>query len=267
MKRTVPGILIAAAWLLLIIKGSFLLFWAAVLLIGFIGSREYSRMAYPNLLYETDRIILAVIFSVPILVAVFAQHQLFRASLGVLLAFVAMICYSLYHYSRFENPLTILNRGILGILFVGFLASHLPMLRSLTDGVHWLVFLSAVTAGTDTCAYYIGCRWGKRKLCPSISPNKTVEGAIGGVIGGMSIAILVSIIFRVPAGFFTLLVLAGFLSILGMLGDLFESIIKRGTGFKDSGTLLRGHGGILDRVDSLFFTAPFLYYILIYSGF
>ncbi|MBT8363032.1 MAG: phosphatidate cytidylyltransferase [Deltaproteobacteria bacterium] len=108
---------------------------------------------------------------------------------------------------------------------------------------------------------------GQKKLCPSISPNKTVEGAIGGVIGGVSIAILVSIIFRVPAGFFTLIVLAGSLSILGMLGDLFESIIKRGTGFKDSGTLLRGHGGILDRVDSLFFTAPFLYYILIYSGF
>jgi len=267
MKRTVPGILLAAAWLLLILKGSFLLFWAVVLLIGLIGSREYSKMAYPNLLYETDRIILAVIFSVPIIVAVFAQHQMFSVSLGVLLAFMAMICYSLYHYSRFENPLTILNRGILGILFVGFLASHLLMLRSLTDGIHWLIFLSAITAGTDTCAYYIGCRWGKRKLCPAISPNKTVEGAIGGVIGGMTIAVAISLIFRVPAGFFTILVLSAFLSILGMIGDLLESIIKRGTGFKDSGTLLRGHGGILDRVDSLFFTAPFLYYILIYSGF
>ncbi len=267
MKRTVPGILLAVGWLLLLAKGSFLCFWAVVLVIGIVGAREYCRMSLAHILYESDRTILSIVLSLPILAAVFAQHPRFSASFGVILAFCALILYILYNFSRFESPLSILNRGALGIIFTGFLASHLVLIRALPDGAHWLVILSAVTAGSDTLAYYVGSRWGRRKLCPHISPNKTVEGAIGGIVGGMLAAVLLAQLCPVPAGMLVIIFLSFALSIVGMLGDLLESVIKRGTGNKDSGALLGAHGGILDRVDSLLLAAPILYYVLLYSGF
>jgi len=267
MKRTIPGILLAVGWLLLLVKGSFLLFWAVVVLIGIIGAREYCRMSFAHILYESDRLLLSVILALPILAAVFAQHPAFSGSFGIVLGFCALIAYILYNFSRFDSPLSILNRGALGILFIGFLGSHLVLIRALPDGANWLVILSAVTAGSDTLAYYVGSRWGRRKLCPHISPNKTVEGALGGIAGGMLAAVLLSQLFTVPAGLPAILLLALVLSIVGMLGDLLESVIKRGSGSKDSGSLLGGHGGILDRVDSLILAAPILYYIICYSGF
>ncbi len=267
MKRTVPGILLAVGWLLLLTKGSFLVFWAVVLLIGIIGAREYCRMSLAHILYESDRTILSVILSVPILASAFAQHQGFSASFGIVLAFCALVIYLLYYYTRFESPLAILNSGTLGIVFIGFLGSHLVLLRALPEGAHWLVILSAITAGSDTLAYYVGSRWGRRKLCPHISPNKTVEGALGGIAGGTLAAVLLAQLYPVSAGLPAIVLLAFGLSVVGMLGDLLESIIKRGTGTKDSGVLLGGHGGILDRVDSLLLTAPILYYVLLYPGF
>jgi phosphatidate cytidylyltransferase len=160
----------------------------------------------------------------------------------------------------------IISRGLLGIVFIGFFGSHLVMLWSLPDGAHWLIILTAVTAGSDTCAYWVGSRWGKRKLCPNISPNKTVEGAAGGIAGGMLIGLLFFLLLDVKVGFLTILAIGCFLSITGMFGDLLESIIKRGTNTKDSGTILRGHGGVLDRTDSLLMSAPVLYCMLVCMG-
>lgn len=266
MKRTLPGTLLAIGWLLLLLKGTFLVFWAVVMLIGIIGAREYCRMAFAPILYEADRVILSVIIAVPILTAVYGQQAGFSAAFGVFLAFCCLIVYILYNFSRFEEPLTILYRGILGIIFVGFLASHLVLIRALPHGANWLIILTAITAGSDTCAYYVGSRWGRRKLCEHISPNKTMEGALGGLAGGIGAALLLSQVFSVPASLLTIVLLSGFLSAAGMVGDLLESVIKRGTGVKDSGSLLGGHGGVLDRVDSLLLAAPLLYYILLYSG-
>jgi phosphatidate cytidylyltransferase len=267
MKRFLPGILLAIGWLLLLTKGSFLVFWAVVLLIGIIGAREYCRMSFPDILYEGDRTILSIILSLPILASAFSQNTAYPGALGVLLGFAALIIYVLYNYSRFDSPMSLLSRGVLGIVFVGFLASHLVLVRSLPDGANWLIILTAITAGSDTLAYYVGSRWGRRKLCPHISPNKTIEGALGGIAGGMAAALVLSLFFSVSAGFPVILLLALVLSVVGMLGDLLESVIKRGTGIKDSGSLLGGHGGVLDRVDSLLLAAPVLYYILLYSGF
>jgi phosphatidate cytidylyltransferase len=130
-----------------------------------------------------------------------------------------------------------------------------------------LIILTAITAGSDTGAFYTGSRLGKRKLCPNISPNKTVEGGMGGIAGGLVAGIVFALIFPVAASWWLVAVLAVVLSVAGMMGDLVESVIKRGYQVKDSGTLLGGHGGVLDRVDSLLMAAPVLYYMLIYSGF
>jgi phosphatidate cytidylyltransferase len=186
---------------------------------------------------------------------------------GLFLGFIGLAVYVFFHYQRFEAPLMLLTRGTLGLVCVGFLASHLILLRGLADGASWLIILTAITAGSDTGAYYAGSRLGKRKLCPNISPSKTVEGGIGGIGGGVLASIVLALIFPVPASLWLVAVLAVVLSVAGMMGDLVESVIKRGYQVKDSGTLLGGHGGVLDRVDSLLMAAPVLYYTLIYSGF
>ncbi len=267
MKRIVPGLLLAGGWLLLLLTGSFLLFWGAVVLIGMIGAHEYLRMAIPNDLSATDRVILSVLICFPVFAAVFVSAPLFAPSFGLFLGFCGLIGFIFYHFSRFDNPLRILYRTVLGLVFIGFLAAHLVWLHALPDGAHWLAILTAITAGSDTAAFLVGSRWGRRKLCPQISPKKTVEGAVGGVGGAVLAALLLAVFFPVDYGWPIIVVLAIGLSFVGMAGDLLESSIKRGTGAKDSGRLLAGHGGVLDRVDSLFLSAPALYYLLIFSGY
>ena len=267
MNRTIPGILLALGWLLLLMLGSFQLFWVVMVAIGFLGSREYCRMALADYLYESDRILLPLIIILPILTALFCRHYAATVPAGLLLGFIGLAVYVFFHYQRFEAPLMILTRSTLGLICVGFLASHLILLRSLADGASWLIILTAITAGSDTGAYYAGSRLGKRKLCPNISPNKTVEGGIGGLAGGVVAGLVLALIFSVEVPLWLLVLWAIVLSVAGMVGDLVESVIKRGYQVKDSGTLLGAHGGVLDRVDSLLMAAPVLYYMLIYSGF
>lgn len=267
MKRTVPGLLLAAIWLLLLIYGSVQLLWAVVLLIAFIGGREYCRMVLDGQLYEPDRIVLPLIMILPVAAALFSRQHELAAAFGFLLGLLGLIGYLLYHYRRFEHPLSLLYRGVLGLVIIGYFASHLVLIRGLNDGAHWLIILSAVTAGTDTAAYLVGSAWGKRKLCPHISPNKTVEGALGGLAGGVIMALLLALVFTVQSSMAVIGCIALVLSIGSMVGDLLESIIKRGCGVKDSGTILGGHGGVLDRLDSMLLAGPLLYYMLIYLGF
>lgn len=267
MSRTAPGILLALGWLLLLTLGSFQLFWGVMVVIGFVGSREYCRMAFADYLYESDRILLPLIIILPIFTALFCRQSAAVVPAGMLIGFIALVLYVLRHYQRFDAPLIILTRGTLGLVCVGFLASHLVLLRGGEDGASWLIILTAITAGSDTAAYFAGSRWGRRKLCPNISPNKTVEGGVGGIAGGVAVGLAFSLIFPVTAPIWFVAVLALILSVTGMAGDLLESVIKRGYQVKDAGTLLGGHGGVLDRIDSLLLAGPVLYYMLIYSGF
>ena len=267
MNRIIPGILLALGWLLLLMLGSFQLFWIVVVAIGYLGSREYCKMAFAQYLYEADRVLLPLIIILPIFSSLFCRQSAAAVPAGLLLAFIALAMFVFYHYKRFEVPLLLLSRGVLGLVYVGFLASHLVLLRGLEGGAAWLIILTAITAGADTGAYYTGSRLGKRKLCPDISPNKTVEGGLGGIIGGVGAGLLVALLLPVDAAIWLVGVLAVILALTGMVGDLMESVIKRGFRVKDSGTLLGGHGGVLDRVDSLLLAAPVLYYMLIYSGY
>ena len=142
----------------------------------------------------------------------------------LLLGFIALALYVFRHYQRFEAPLTVLTRGALGLVCVGFFASHLVLLMGCEDGASWLIILTAITAGSDTGAYFIGSRLGRRKLCPNISPNKTVEGGVGGIVGGVAAGLTFSLIFPVAAPIWFVAVLAIVLALAGMVGDLVEII-------------------------------------------
>lgn len=148
------------------------------------------------------------------------------------------------------------------LAYIPFLLSHILLITKQSNNiVIWLVFITAW--GTDTFAYFSGYLFGKRKLCPSISPKKTVEGAIGGVLGSMIVSLIFGYLFLREYLFVVALIgIVG--SIVAQIGDLSASLIKRYIGIKDFGNIMPGHGGILDRFDSILFTAPIVYYILIF---
>jgi len=163
----------------------------------------------------------------------------------------------------FDKMLASVGATILGVLYVAFLGSHLISIRTGFDPTlsrHLLSFFFLVLMGADTGAYYIGRAFGKRKLAPSISPGKTWEGAIGGLLAALAMAALSHFWFFRELPLKYILPLAAVMTIVGIFGDLAESALKRSAGAKDTANILPGHGGMLDRLDSLLFNAPLIYY-------
>jgi phosphatidate cytidylyltransferase len=141
----------------------------------------------------------------------------------------------------------------------------LLMIHLRHDGKIWIFFLLSVIFASDTGAFYFGKFLGKHKLYAAISPNKTWEGAVGGLLSSIIVALLFLRILKFHQFSLTIVILALALSIAGQTGDLAESMLKRNHGIKDSGKILPGHGGILDRIDGLLFSIPILYVFLTWA--
>ena len=150
--------------------------------------------------------------------------------------------------------------AVLFILYVPFFFAHLLLIWDLPEGRSLVAMVFMVTWGGDAFSYYCGTYWGKRKLSPTISPNKTVEGFLAGLFGGAFFALLLNWLGLVTITWNEAVVLGLAANFLGQMGDLFESYLKRSRGIKDSGGLIPGHGGFLDRVDSVLFAAPVIFY-------
>ena len=167
--------------------------------------------------------------------------------------------------------------SVAGILYLGLPFAYMVMLRGLYPettlatslgsfefgcAMIWVMFIG--TWASDTFAYFVGSAIGSHKLCPTISPNKTVEGFLGSVVGTTAAVAGLGVFFSLPVAEMAGL---GFcISLLATLGDLVESVAKRYTGIKDSGNIIPGHGGVWDRFDSVLFTAPLVYYFVLISG-
>jgi len=163
----------------------------------------------------------------------------------------------------FDKMIATTGATILGVLYVALLGGHLLAVRNGFEqklAAHLLSFFFLVLMGADTGAYYTGRAIGKRKLAPKISPGKTWEGVIGGIVAALALATVAHFWFFRELPLKWALPLAGVMTILGILGDLTESALKRGAGAKDAAKILPGHGGALDRLDSLLFNAPLIYY-------
>ncbi len=171
---------------------------------------------------------------------------------------------------RFGRDLTDSLNWLLGVLLgVVYLAVPLTAfvgIKGLEQGGYWILFVLVIVWANDTFAYYTGKIFGTNKLSPVISPNKTYEGAIGGLVGGAVVGFLYNYFLSMGLGLFEFISVAIILGIIGITGDLAESLIKRATGVKDAGSLIPGHGGVMDRIDSLIFTVPALYYYLLWRG-
>lgn len=149
---------------------------------------------------------------------------------------------------------------IAAIAYAGGLLFHAPLLRNGEAGMEWVLFLLAVTFATDTGAYIVGRAFGKRPLAPSISPSKTWEGAAGGTLAALAAGFIAYLFMATQTPVWQVVILAGIASLAGQLGDLAESKFKRVFDAKDSGWIMPGHGGILDRLDSIVFSLPVVYY-------
>jgi phosphatidate cytidylyltransferase len=184
----------------------------------------------------------------------------------------------LFAWNGFRSPLIQVlpdtAQGLFGLIYIAYPLTLIPMLWKQEDGPALLVFLMVCVWAGDIAALYFGRAFGKRKLAPRLSPGKTWVGSIASIVGSMLAAGLViaisntltargNTILHISEPLWQSLLLAAILNVAAQLGDLLESAIKRGAGVKDSGTMLPGHGGILDRIDALLLAAPVLWFVLL----
>ena len=200
-------------------------------------------------------------------VAVFAAQYLSGLALAVLLPAILFCCLfvlGLFCARSAGRSLRLAALRALGVYYICLPFSLLIPLRAFTHGRWWVLFLLVIIWVNDSGAYITGRSFGRHKLSPVISPNKTIEGAVGGLVTGVVAAFIMNGYMGLGFGPFMLTLLALLMGLVAIGGDLVESAIKRCVGVKDSGTIIPGHGGMLDRVDSIIFTIPLLYFFLLW---
>ena len=257
LQRWLTGIVLAAAILLIILFGSLELVAVIITLAAGVGTWEYTSIVFGQgfLKEKIESLVFAILIPC---VALFGSAQ----ELIAVLSFAVIVIFIVFLWRVDETNFDIsrVAKVIFGLVYIPLLTSHFIFLRKLDNGVYWILIVLVIGIVGDTVAMYVGKSLGKRKLIALVSPGKTVEGTIGLILGATIAACLFGY-FLIPGVSIVHFAIIGFVgSIIGQLGDLCESAIKRNYGKKDAGALLPGHGGLMDRLDSLIFLAPFVYY-------
>lgn len=253
--RLLSGIVLVVVALLTIISGDYVLFFT-LLGISLIGMQELYKVMkvredHFNAL-EIAGYLGAVIYYV-LMSLDFEKYGM----MGVIISFMMLMFVYVFTYPKFKAEQVM--PAFFGVVYVAVMLSFIYLTRNLPDGkfLVWLIFLCSW--GCDTCAYCVGMLIGRHKMAPILSPKKSVEGGVGGVAG----AALLGAIYAAATGGriaeYALICAVG--ALISMVGDLAASAIKRNQGIKDYGKLIPGHGGILDRFDSVIFTAPAIYFL------
>jgi phosphatidate cytidylyltransferase len=198
-----------------------------------------------------------------LLFAIFLIGRLDLLPAAISSSIIAVLIARLLRGAPFDSMIASSGATLLGLFYVVGLGGHLVAVRMGFEAAlaaKLLSFFLLVIMGSDTAAYYVGRAWGRRKLAPTVSPGKSWEGAIGGMLASLCAAVVAHYWFFVELPLRMALPLAAAMNVLGVFGDLTESALKRGSGAKDAANILPGHGGFLDRLDSLLFNAPLIYY-------
>lgn len=248
-KRFFSGLIGLALLIFIVLNGGYLLSFA-VYIVSIIGLREFYK--------AVENINITPIYQLGYLgvTGLFINIILQNNYLGLIFTLIIISLLILVIVNK-NISIEDISITFLGIIYIPFLLFHIVYLDD-TKYI-WLVFIIAF--GTDTFAYIAGNLFGKRKLCPKISPNKTIEGSIGGILGSTLLLIIYSVYFNIEP-LWQIILLSVICSIIAQLGDLVASRIKRICGIKDYGFIMPGHGGVLDRFDSIIFTAPVIYYYI-----
>jgi phosphatidate cytidylyltransferase len=261
-QRIVTAIIAAAVFLPIVIYGG-LPFIFLTYLMASVGLYELLKMRNISLFTIPGLLSLALLWIV-LLPKEFQQFIYDLNYTKVELAFIVVLLFLTYTVAT-KNKFTFEDVGfsVLGTIYVGL--GFYYFMETRDAGRVYIFYSLFMIWATDSGAYFIGKALGKRKLWPEISPNKTIEGSIGGVVCAVIVAVLFSVFSEIDASLFQLLVITIVLSIFGQIGDLVESALKRHFNVKDSGRILPGHGGILDRFDSLLFVWPLISFLHLIS--
>ncbi len=262
LKRWITGLLALPILIYIIYAGGL---WLTILVAAasLAALLEYNRIVYHAWNTALPGLIPVVgLLAIPALCAVahWGRPDLLLAVLLVNFLLAGML--SLFSFGRDTRVLEIVQKQIQGVVYIPLLLSLLILIRQVPDGFLWIFTLLLTVFAGDTLALYTGTYLGRHKLCPSISPGKTIEGSLGGVGANILAAVIMKPFFPADVGWGQLLLFCLLAGAAAQMGDLFESQLKRVSGIKDSGGLLPGHGGMLDRIDALLFATPVAYLLL-----
>lgn len=263
--RILTGVITGITLICLLSYGSSDLIFFVTLVIATLGCFEYQKLFFSDRdLFRCLRMVLCLIF------LLFSQRQGMAEAWGTFFGVLMFVGISEIFKNRnrkgLDTAVHLLALEVLGILYLQSLFGFITPLSQMDRGNELLLLLFLMVFLGDTAAYFVGIRFGQRRLASTVSPKKTIEGGLGGIVGSLG-AVLLWLFFvfsgnREENLMMPLLIAAPVLSLLAQAGDLFESMLKRSQAQKDSGSLLPGHGGILDRVDGLCFASPAFYYLL-----
>lgn len=259
LKRWITGLSALPVLIVCVVTGG-TLFSVLVGLAGLVCLWEYFRIACPpGVRPIAEPILLAGYAGAAALIACAhaARPDLIPVVLTLDILAGGLIC--LFCFPSQRGVVELAGKQIQGICYIPLPLALLILLRMAPDGVTWVFLLCAVIFAGDTAALYAGTLWGRHKLSPSISPGKTVEGALAGLAANLAVAAAAKALFLSEPGWIACLLFAVAAGGMGQVGDLFESGLKRVSNVKDSGGILPGHGGILDRIDALLFAVPVAY--------
>ena len=261
-QRVLTALILLPIVLMGLLFGGKAFFEGLIMVVSFLCLFEFYRMFIP------DRPILCwsgmILGLVTPVLAIYFEQEVY-VLFGLFLVFFFSLLLTLFNYSSLKDPFGFLCKFCFGSGYIGLCAGLTALVRYMPYGRLWIMFLLLVVFSADTGAYYIGKTFGKHKLCPAISKGKTVEGALGGLFFGVISALFSWVVFFRFFDARLLVPLSVVLVLVSQMGDLAESIMKRAFGFKDSGQLLPGHGGVFDRVDALLLAGPVLFWVLYFS--
>jgi phosphatidate cytidylyltransferase len=266
LKRWITGLVALPFLIYIIIKGG-VLFSVFIGLLALMGFREYTRVVFSDG-HETagSFIVLVGYLSIPMIVWAAHYHAADLMIHVITLYFIVTAFLSILLYKKDRLVYEIAKKTVLGVVYIPVLFAYLILIRDgeQMEGAKWIFLLLAIVFAGDVGALYSGTFFGKHKLNPALSPKKTIEGSLGGI----AVNIIIGICFKwlllpeLSWGISFLFFIS--LGIMGQVGDLFESGLKRVAGIKDSGGIFPGHGGILDRADATMFAAPVAYLFKMY---
>ncbi|MCD6186146.1 MAG: phosphatidate cytidylyltransferase [Deltaproteobacteria bacterium] len=265
LKRWITSFAALPFIIFLVYKGGAFWFTIFICFISIAGLREYFRIVLSSVEAKQFRLLIWLSYLTGITVILFSYWKFFDL-IPLVIAFylVASGIIAVLSYKKELHLTDFIAKSMLGILYVPVLLSFIVLLRNSTDGITWIFFLLFLVFIGDTGAFYTGSYLGRHKLCPSVSPGKTIEGAVGGMAAVLVIGTLFKFFFLPDVHWAGSLLFFLSIGIVAPMGDLFESMLKREGGVKDSGACLPGHGGILDRIDALLFAALPAYYFKVY---
>jgi len=263
-QRILVAILLIPAGVSLIWVGgvAFALFTALVL--G-LAALEYAHLFQKGGYHPTTWILVSGCAALPLIR--YLGGDAFALPALTALIFLTMGWQVFTYRSHHETAVLDLNITLGGLVYLGGLGGYIVSLRQLPDGVWWFLLVFPAIWFADAGAYFVGSRMGKHRMAPHISPSKTWEGYLGGVVTSIALTAGLAVLWALRAPYLTAghgALLGAVIAILSPLGDLGESLIKRGFGVKDSSHLLPGHGGVFDRIDSWLWAAPLGYYMIVW---